>query len=808
MTKPFRKGIIATILAGLLINTGAPIVSNATDLIVEEKTAEVVVVYKNDKGKQKVLEKAIKVIDSFGTLKAINVVLSESALNLLAKDTGISYIERKIEKEVKLLGTPGQWNVEAINAPKAWEQGFTGQGVKVAIIDTGIAQHEELPNVVKRVSFVEDDPATAINESSTLDHNGHGTHVAGIVGAKMGGPELFERDIVGVAPNVSLYSLKVMDEDSGTVLDLIEAIDWAIANNMDIINLSLGLTTHVQLLQDAVDRANRAGILVVAAAGNDGNGSSVNYPAKYNSVIAVSSVDWDKVISSFSSTGIENEFTAPGSDFVSNMHIISTSPFLEKYTGMGGTSQAAPHVTGFLTLLMQKNPQKTASEIRMELRKYVDDLGVPGRDELYGYGLINYLSYDGTPPVVPTINPVADNMTNISGKTEPYAIVNLYTGGKYQKSTTADQNGSFNFAVEKQKAGTEIKVTATDNSGNVSGTSVVIVIDKTAPGMPILNPVTDQSTVVGGKTEPFSIVSFYISGKPQSTASADQYGNFSFKIFKQKAGTELKVTAADKAGNVSDAKAVIVLDKTAPAAPSLNPVADNATTIVGKTEAYATVSLYLAGKYHKITTADQYGNYRFTISKQRAGTEIKVIATDKARNVSGARIVRVLDKTAPFVPDLNQVADYSTVIAGKAEAFSIVNLYISGRYQKSATADKYGNFKFYIKRLAAGTEVMANATDRAGNRSGIRKVKVVDKTAPIMPSVNKVTRKSTYLSGKTEKYTAVHMYLGKKRIGSAAANSKGYFSFKIKQQKKGTQLYIYSVDKAGNKSKNRIVKVY
>lgn len=809
MTKPYRNGIIATLLAGLLFHTVAPISSQATDSIfLEEQPVEVVVVYKNDKGKQKVLDRAIKVIDYFETLKAANVTISESMLQVLSKDPDISYIERKIEKEIKTLGLPAPWNVEAINAPKAWEQGITGRGIKVAIMDTGIALHEELPNVVKRVSFVENDPTTPRNEADPYDHNGHGTHVAGIIGAKVGGQGVFQRDIVGVAPDVSLYSLKVMDENSGTVLDLIEAIDWAIANNMDIINLSLGLTTHVQLLQDAVDRAYQAGILVVAASGNDGNGSPVNYPAKYNSVIAVSSVDWDGGISSFSSTGKEIEFTAPGSDFTSNMHIISTSPFIEKYTGLGGTSQAAPHVTGFLTLLMQKNPLMTASEIRMELRRYAVDIGVAGRDELYGFGRINYLSYDKTPPIVPIINPVADNMTKVAGKTESHATVTLYISGKYQKNTIADQFGNYTFVIEKQRAGTEIKVTATDNSGNVSGASSVKVMDKTAPGIPSVNSVTDRTTVIVGKAEPNTYIDLYISGKLQSKTTSDQNGNFNFPIMKQRAGTEIKITAADQAGNVSVGRIALVTDKTAPAAPLIDTVSDLSTVASGKTEAYATVNLYLAGRYYKSITADQNGNYRFNIAKQRAGTEVKVTAEDKAKNVSGPRISRVVDKTAPVVPTINLIADNSTVVSGKTEAYAIVNLYLYGKYQKSAHADKYGNYKIYISKLPAGTEVRVNATDKAGNRSGTRNSKVVDKTPPSMPSVNKVSSKSTYVSGKAERYSGIYTYLGKTRIGIANANSKGYFSMKIKPQKKGTKLYIFSVDKAGNKSKTRIVKVY
>lgn len=144
------------VAAGLMVSSVSPAWSMAAPLTADDQKAQVVAVYKNEAGKQKILKNAVEVKDEYTTLKAINVVLPESAILLLKNDPDISYIEHKVEQKVEILGTPAQWNVEAVNAPKAWAQGYTGTGVKVAIVDTGIAYHNELPNVVKRVSFVED----------------------------------------------------------------------------------------------------------------------------------------------------------------------------------------------------------------------------------------------------------------------------------------------------------------------------------------------------------------------------------------------------------------------------------------------------------------------------------------------------------------------------------------------------------------------------------------------------------------------------------------------------------------------------
>jgi hypothetical protein len=1072
--KKFRKAIIFTFLTSYFFISLSPSISLAAAMLTEEQHFEVVVVYKNDRGKQKILDKSVEVNDELVTLKAMNAVLTESAIDSLVKDPDIDYLERDLKQKIELLGTPGQWNVEAVNAPKAWEQGYSGQGVKVAIIDSGIGVHADLPNVIQRLSFTQSTGAVA--DVAPYDHNGHGTHVAGIVGAKQGGATSGGLDYVGVAPNVSLYSLKVVDGTQGTVLDVIEAIDWAIANKMDIINLSLGLTTHVQLLQDAVDRAFKAGIVVVGAAGNDGNGFPINYPAKYDSVIAVSSVDQTKGISGFSSTGPEVEFTAPGGAVKSTYMSGGTAT----YATVGGTSQAAPHVAGFAALLLQKDPSKSPNEIRADLKKYVEDLGAEGHDELYGHGFINYLAFDETapaevtslqaiekteesitvswtnpadtdfaktvilsnglvvgettdktqntfkieklqpdteynivvktldakgnesvgatlvvtteadtiapaevsgvavmevttdsavigfnlpadedfakvnvyvnsifngetttgtyslenldagtdfrvvvktvdvngnesdgqevivstlaakdisapaevaeltvsnttsnsflvtwtnpsdldfdqvnlyldgklvnetkersftfngmtsetvytitaktidvngnesngvtisastiseadivPPAVPSISPVTDNSNTVFGVTEGNAIVKLYISGVYQGSMQADQEGNYSFTIPIQKAGKELKVTATDEAGNVSEIKVVFVIDKTAPKVPTMNSVADNSNTVSGVTEGNAIVKLYISGVYQGSMQADQEGNYSFTIPIQKAGTEIKVTATDEAGNISE-KRLKVLDKTAPVIPAVNPIGDNITVITGKVEPFTTVKIYISEKFQKSMIADRYGNFLITIFKQKAGTKITVTATDIAGNISSPKIITVLDKTAPAIPSIKPVSDHSNFISGKTEPYASIKLYFNNKYPKSVMANKSGYYKVNIKKQKAGTTIRIFVRDKAGNLSSAKTIRVSDKTAPIMPTINNLTSKSKYVTGKTEKFAAVYVYRGKVKLGKAKANNKGYFKIKVRSQTKGVKIKVYAVDQARNKSKYSLVKV-
>ena len=269
------------------------------------------------------------------------------------------------------------WGVSQVAAPVAWAAGNTGKGVKVAVIDTGIAAHPDL-TIAGGVSLI---------SRSYADDNGHGTHVAGIIAAKDN-----EIGTVGVAPDAQLFAVKALDrKGSGTTSDVVAGIDWAISNDMDIINMSLGSTYYSEALELAVDKAYELGILVVAAAGNTGtadtSAQNVDYPARFESVIAVAATDKDNLRAYFSSTGTEVEVSAPG--------VKIKSTYLNKgYATMSGTSMATPIVAGDLALLKQANPTLTNTEIRALLDKNVLDLGADDvggliiRNNIYGFGLI------------------------------------------------------------------------------------------------------------------------------------------------------------------------------------------------------------------------------------------------------------------------------------------------------------------------------------------------------------------------------------------------------------------------------------
>jgi minor extracellular protease Epr len=311
------------------------------------------------------------VLEQYDNFHAIKASIPKSKINELKSSSNVKGVEPDIILQAK--GQIKDWGIESIKSQRTWDFNYTGKGVKVAILDTGISPHEDL-KIAGGISFVS-------YTSSYFDDNGHGTHVAGIIAAKNN-----SIGVVGVAPDASIYAVKVLNASgNGYLSDIIKGIDWAITNKMDIINLSLGTPVTSKLLEESIKKAYNHGILVVAAAGNQGNsngtGDTVAYPAKYDTVIAVSATDSFNRRGVFSATGESIDVAAPG------VNILSTYPN-NRYVRSDGTSMAAAFVTGNLALLKEIFQNATKEELRKELQKLVIDLGPPGRDVYYGYGLI------------------------------------------------------------------------------------------------------------------------------------------------------------------------------------------------------------------------------------------------------------------------------------------------------------------------------------------------------------------------------------------------------------------------------------
>ena len=415
-----------------------------------------------------------------------------------------------------------------------------------------------------------------------------------------------------------------------------------------------------------------------------------------------------------------------------------------------------------------------------------------------------------TPPSKPIVNPVSDQDTFINGLSDPGTTVYVQLGSKILNSAAADNNGSFRISISKQKAGTVLSVYAKDQAGNKSESVQITVVDKTPPTAPAVNEVKDSDKAVTGTSEAGATITVKSGTIELGKGTSRSDGKFSVPLrAPQKAGTILSVTATDKAGNVSPARKVTVLDKTPPSIPSVNLVSDKDKTVRGTAEAGSKITIKAGSKVLSTGTTDKNG--KFTISlktAQKAGTVLYVTATDKAGNVSPARKVTVLDKTPPSIPSVNLVSDKDKTVRGTAEAGSKITIKAGSKVLSTGTTDKNGKFTISLKTAQkAGTVLYVTATDKAGNVSPARKVTVLDKIPPGAPKVNKVTRKSSSVTGKAEAYSTVYVKAGKKVIGSGKANKNGNFSVSIKKQKAGTVLLVYAKDKAGNVGKSTKVTV-
>ncbi len=252
------------------------------------------------------------------------------------------------------------WSTKALCAQNLSE---TGEGVKVAVLDSGLDFYSEVVPA-RIVDFV--DPEFARGDDMT----GHGTAVSGIIAA----PE-DESGIIGIAPDAEIYSVRVLDEcNEAPVSRIISGIDWCIENEVDIINMSFGTSEYSELLEEKIEEAAQAGILLIASAGN---GESVQYPAKFSEVIAVGSVTSAMVKAEESATGGELEFVAPGEN------VYSTS-LLGGYGAFSGTSLASPHITGAAAVLLGKDTTKSPEFIRALLAASCKTLGGA---ESYGNGI-------------------------------------------------------------------------------------------------------------------------------------------------------------------------------------------------------------------------------------------------------------------------------------------------------------------------------------------------------------------------------------------------------------------------------------
>lgn len=369
-----------------------------------------------------------------------------------------------------------QWHLPRVSAPTAWDTTTGSAAVTVAVVDSGVqATHPDLAGrVLAGYDYVNSD-------SDPADDNGHGTAVAGVAAAQ-GNDGI---GVAGAAWNVSILPVKVMNSSgSGSYSAIASGITYAADRGARVINLSLGGTSSSSTLQNAVSYAWNKNCVIIAAAGNNGNSTTV-YPAAYPNVIAVSATTSSDALASFSSFGSFVDLSAPGQD-------ITTSWLGSSYVTISGTSFSSPLTAGVAALALSVNPTLSNAQVNSLLTSNADDLGAAGYDVYFGAGRLNAARVvaavpprDTTAPVTAVTNPrdgasIAGlrsvSVSVASSDNVGVTRAELYINGRLTASSTSG-NFTFNWSTRNLAAGTyQLQSRAFDAAGNSTSSAIVRVV--------------------------------------------------------------------------------------------------------------------------------------------------------------------------------------------------------------------------------------------------------------------------------------------------------------------------------------------
>lgn len=350
-------------------------------------------------------------------------------LKALAKDPRVSFVEpnlaiklahgrsRSLPEGTAFEGENDplrkfQYSLDVMRVPEAWKITRGDRKVVVAVIDSGVdADHKDLKANLSSVGYdaYNSRKGTKYASTNTLSRFGgpfasfgHGTHVAGIIGAVGNN----KRGIIGVAPESTIMPIKIFpsvidsvrrkpnergsDQTAILASAVAEGIVYAAEHGASIINMSLGFPYESQSLALAVNYALQKGVTVLVAAGNERmEGSPVNTLANLPGVIGVGATDEEDKVTFFSNKGKYVSVSAPGWRVLSTMPSVFNGLISEPYQYMDGTSMACPNAAGVAALVKSVNPGLTPAQVKEILEKSADDKGPKGYDESYGHGRIN-----------------------------------------------------------------------------------------------------------------------------------------------------------------------------------------------------------------------------------------------------------------------------------------------------------------------------------------------------------------------------------------------------------------------------------
>lgn len=385
--------IVAILMAVLLISTAVtPIVYAGGGNIGPNSDNENGYIVKLKKGKARVL--IDKAVSELKHIPYTDGLFTADSLEDIkdAVDAGlVEYIER--DDEISLLDLPepltsdpmiiNQWYIDALEIADAWNKGLDGNGVTVAVIDSGVnGAHEDLEGVsISGYNFLNHNTA-----AYNIDNTGHGTFVSGVIAAVRNNG----KGLAGLTDKVNLLELRCFDSSTTKTSNVVSAIAYAIEQKADVINMSFGGSKQslAESLKEQIEKAAEQGIIMVGAAGNGENGdtASLNYPAAFDCVVGVGMTDKNGIVGSSSQKNSSVYVVAPG---IAIPGLGNTAP--DAYVSSGtGTSYAAPIVSSLAAMVKQTNKAINVEGFKKLLRDCaVDDPSLNGYDTSYGYGIVN-----------------------------------------------------------------------------------------------------------------------------------------------------------------------------------------------------------------------------------------------------------------------------------------------------------------------------------------------------------------------------------------------------------------------------------
>ncbi|WP_149022995.1 Ig-like domain-containing protein [Listeria floridensis] len=397
--------------------------------------------------------------------------------------------------------------------------------------------------------------------------------------------------------------------------------------------------------------------------------------------------------------------------------------------------------------------------------------------------------------IKPTVAPISDVDTLVTGKTSPNASVKVMNGNNTLAEGITNANGDFSIVIPKQKAGTVLSILALIDT-TTSDATVVTVSDKTPPNAPSVNSVKEKDTIITGKTEANATIQISINGNKIAEGKADASGQFSVNISSQKEGTILSVTATDAAGNTSVVKMVTV--ESAPLeAPTLKPVGDSDTFIEGTATPGASIEISIphtsGGTSIFEGSADATGNFKIVIPKQQAGTVITVIASKDG--LSSTKVtVKVSDNTPPVKATIDPLTEDSTVVSGTAEPNATIIVYDTfGNIIAAGGSDASGRYQVIIVKQVVNSVIQISVMDSAGNMSE-RASRIVSSAKISAPTVNPVSDKDTVVSGKATSNATITLQIPQKDGGSldyeGKADADGNFQITVAPIQAGSVIQV------------------